>query len=104
MAQAEDRDEGTVTNTIGEIGYWMHPDARGRKVMSTAVQLVIGHAFRRVEDPDLVVVQVKQQVVQPEPTPAAAVPAEAAVVAEPEVITKKKEKPASQRIQAAGMA
>ncbi|MGW6201379.1 GNAT family N-acetyltransferase [Kribbella sp. NPDC055110] len=39
-----------IDNTIGEIGYWMHPDARGRKVMSTAVQLVIGHAFRPVED------------------------------------------------------
>src|SRR5439155_23271449 len=38
-----------IDNTIGEIGYWMHPDARGRKVMSTAVQLVIGHGFRRVE-------------------------------------------------------
>ncbi|WP_410789827.1 GNAT family N-acetyltransferase [Kribbella sp. C-35] len=39
-----------IDNTIGEIGYWMHPDARGRKVMSTAVQLVIEHAFRPVED------------------------------------------------------
>ncbi|TCC03813.1 GNAT family N-acetyltransferase [Kribbella soli] len=39
-----------IDNTIGEIGYWMHPDARGRKVMSTAVQLVIDHAFRPVED------------------------------------------------------
>lgn len=39
-----------IDNTIGEIGYWMHPDARGRKVMSSAVELVIGHAFRPVED------------------------------------------------------
>jgi len=50
-----------------------------------------------LDDPDLVVVQVKQQVVQPEPTPAPA-PTEpgAAPVAEPEVITKKKEKPAEE--------
>jgi large subunit ribosomal protein L25 len=50
-----------------------------------------------LEDPDLVVVQVKQQVVQPEPTPAVA-PTEpgAPVAAEPEVITKKKEKPAEE--------
>lgn len=39
-----------IDNTSGEIGYWMHPDARGRKVMSTAVQLVVEHAFRPVED------------------------------------------------------
>jgi RimJ/RimL family protein N-acetyltransferase len=36
--------------TAGEIGYWMHPDARGRKVMSTAVRLVIEHAFTPVAD------------------------------------------------------
>ena len=39
-----------MDKTIGEIGYWMHPDARGRKVMSSAVELVIGHAFRPIED------------------------------------------------------
>jgi large subunit ribosomal protein L25 len=47
-----------------------------------------------LEDPDLVVVQVKQQVVAPEPTVAA--PVEAGAAAEPEVITKKKEKPAEE--------
>jgi RimJ/RimL family protein N-acetyltransferase len=29
----------------GEIGYWAHPDARGRGVMTTAVGLVLRHAF-----------------------------------------------------------
>ena len=47
-----------------------------------------------LEDGDLVVVQVKQQQLIVEPT-AAAVPAEAGA-AEPEVITKKKEKPAEE--------
>jgi RimJ/RimL family protein N-acetyltransferase len=39
-----------IDRTIGEIGYWAHPDARGRKVMSTAVGLVIEHAFTAVAD------------------------------------------------------
>ena len=39
-----------IDKTMGEIGYWLHPDARGRKVMSTAVGLVIEHAFRPVAD------------------------------------------------------
>jgi RimJ/RimL family protein N-acetyltransferase len=29
----------------GEIGYWAHPDARGRGVMTEAVRLVVRHAF-----------------------------------------------------------
>jgi large subunit ribosomal protein L25 len=49
-----------------------------------------------LEDPDLVVVQVKQQMIAPEPTPAAAVEGAVAAPAEPEVITKKKEKPAEE--------
>jgi RimJ/RimL family protein N-acetyltransferase len=36
--------------TMGEIGYWMHPDARGRKVMTSAVQLLIPHAFKPVTE------------------------------------------------------
>ncbi|TDD17943.1 N-acetyltransferase [Kribbella turkmenica] len=36
--------------TVGEIGYWMHPAARGRKVMSTAVRMVVDHAFTPVAD------------------------------------------------------
>ncbi|WP_405071246.1 GNAT family N-acetyltransferase [Kribbella sp. NBC_01510] len=39
-----------IDKTMGEIGYWLHPDARGRKVMSTAVGLVIEHAFRPIAD------------------------------------------------------
>jgi len=39
-----------MDKTVGELGYWMHPDARGRKVMSSAVELVIAHAFRPIED------------------------------------------------------
>ncbi|MFK4088618.1 GNAT family N-acetyltransferase [Kribbella sp. NPDC020789] len=34
----------------GEIGYWMHPAARGRKVMTNAVRLVIEHAFTPIAD------------------------------------------------------
>ena len=34
--------------TSGEIGYWMHPDARGKGMMTEAVRLVVDHAF----DPD----------------------------------------------------
>jgi len=50
-----------------------------------------------LDDPDLVVVQVKQQQVQVvEPAVAAAPTAEGAAAAEPEVITKKKEKPAEE--------
>jgi len=29
----------------GEIGYWTHPDARGRGVMTEALRLVVDHAF-----------------------------------------------------------
>jgi RimJ/RimL family protein N-acetyltransferase len=33
-----------------EIGYWTHPDARGRGLMTTATRLVLRHAVVDVED------------------------------------------------------
>jgi RimJ/RimL family protein N-acetyltransferase len=36
--------------TSGEIGFWTHPDARGRGVMSEAVRLAVRHAFIPPED------------------------------------------------------
>ncbi len=36
--------------TTGEIGYWAHPDGRGRGVMSEAVGRVVRHAFAPQED------------------------------------------------------
>ena len=33
---------------FGEVGYWTHPDARGRGVMTAAVGLVLEHAFDRL--------------------------------------------------------
>lgn len=33
----------------GEVGYWSHPEARGRGVMTAATRLLVAHAFRPVE-------------------------------------------------------
>lgn len=34
-----------VNPTSGEVGYWLHEDARGRGVMSEAIRMAISHAF-----------------------------------------------------------
>ena len=62
----------------------------GQVIHVKEIELPAG--VKALDDPDLVVVQVKQQVVAAEPAPIA--PVEGAV--EPEVITKKKEKPAEE--------
>jgi large subunit ribosomal protein L25 len=54
-------------------------------------ELQVPPGVKVLHDPDAVVVQIKMPVIQAEPVAAAAVPVEGAV-AEPEVITKKKEK------------
>lgn len=41
---------GGTDPTGGEIGYWAHPDARGRGVVTEAVRLAVDHAFRPVAD------------------------------------------------------
>jgi RimJ/RimL family protein N-acetyltransferase len=40
----------SVLGTAGDIGFWTHPDARGRGVMSEAVRLAVRHAFIARED------------------------------------------------------
>ncbi|MFI5426301.1 GNAT family N-acetyltransferase [Aeromicrobium sp. UC242_57] len=37
-----------VNGDSGEVGYWLHPDARGRGLMTEATRLVVAHAL----DPD----------------------------------------------------
>ncbi|TWD81882.1 RimJ/RimL family protein N-acetyltransferase [Kribbella amoyensis] len=39
-----------VDNTLGEVGYWAHPDARGRGVVTAAVALAIRHAFTPIDE------------------------------------------------------
>ncbi|HET6293183.1 MAG TPA: GNAT family N-acetyltransferase [Kribbella sp.] len=39
-----------IDRTSGEVGYWLHPEARGRGVMTTAVRLVIPQAFKPIEE------------------------------------------------------
>jgi RimJ/RimL family protein N-acetyltransferase len=34
-----------INPTSGEIGYWMHPAARGRGLMTEAVRMVVRHAL-----------------------------------------------------------
>ncbi|MGZ4628582.1 GNAT family N-acetyltransferase [Oryzihumus sp.] len=56
--QGDDRLLGVVAvmdmagedTTAGEVGYWLHPDARGRGVMKEAVRLAVRHAFVPRED------------------------------------------------------
>ena len=37
--------DDVLNPTGGEIGYWAHPDARGRGIVGEAVDLVVAHAF-----------------------------------------------------------
>ncbi|MGI8720940.1 MAG: GNAT family N-acetyltransferase, partial [Geodermatophilaceae bacterium] len=41
---------GEDNPSSGEIGYWTHPDARGRGVMTEAVRLVVDHALTPTAD------------------------------------------------------
>ncbi|WP_405055833.1 GNAT family N-acetyltransferase [Kribbella sp. NBC_01505] len=41
---------GRMNSRPGTIGYWMHPEGRGKKVMTNAVRLAIGHAFTPIEE------------------------------------------------------
>ena len=41
--------DDTFTHLSGEVGYWAHPEARGRGVVTAGVELAIAHAFTPVE-------------------------------------------------------
>jgi len=38
-----------LKGTFGQIGYWAHPEARSRGVVTAAVGLVVRHAFTPIE-------------------------------------------------------
>ncbi|GAA1323297.1 GNAT family N-acetyltransferase [Pseudonocardia xinjiangensis] len=42
--------DDALNPTGGEIGYWAHPDARGRGIVGEAVDLAVAHAFTPVPD------------------------------------------------------
>ncbi len=49
---------GIVPERHAEVGYWVHPEARGRGVATEATRLVLRHAFVPVEDGGLGLVRV----------------------------------------------
>lgn len=42
-----------IDKTVGEVGYWGHPEARGRGLMSKAVGVATRHAFKPLEEDGL---------------------------------------------------
>ncbi|MGH3497461.1 MAG: GNAT family N-acetyltransferase [Nocardioidaceae bacterium] len=48
LAAIEVADLNGLDPTAGEVGYWAHPGARGKAVVSEAAQIVVAHAFGSV--------------------------------------------------------